>query len=124
MREEVRDVERLKHILDAAKVLAEYPSRHTLEEAQSDPVVYFGLMKHAEIIGEAVYKLTKDFRSEHNEIEWDDIERMRRVLVHGYYKILPMQLWETITTDIPALMPLIERMIAEKETESSPTLSR
>lgn len=43
MREEVRDVERLRHILDAANVLTDYVEHHTLEEAQSDPVVYFGL---------------------------------------------------------------------------------
>ena len=46
MREEVRDIERLQHILEAASVLIDYQERHTLEEAQSDPVVYFGLVKH------------------------------------------------------------------------------
>lgn len=43
-----------------------------------------------------------------------DIERMRHVLVHGYYKIRPRQLWETITIDIPALKPMIEQLILEK----------
>lgn len=113
MREEVRDIERLRHILEAANVLIYYKEHHTLEEAQADPVVYFGLVKHVEIIGEAVYKLTLDYRSKHNEVNWDDIERMRHVLVHGYYKIRPIQLWETIAVDIPALKPTIERLIEE-----------
>jgi len=72
-------------------------------EAQADPIVYYGLVKHVEIIGEAVYKLTLDYRANHTEVNWGDIERMRHVLVHGYYKIRPQQLWETIVTDIPAL---------------------
>ena len=42
MREEVRDIERLRHIVAAAKVLDDYAKRHPLEDAQSDPVVYFG----------------------------------------------------------------------------------
>ena len=113
MREEVRDVERLQHILEAANVLVDYVGRHSLEEAQSDPVVYFGLVKHVEIIGEAVYKLTLQYKSSHNEVNWGDIERMRHVLVHGYYKIRPRQLWETIATDIPQLKPVIERLIKE-----------
>ena len=45
MREGVRDIERLRHILEAANVLVDYVEHHTLEEAQSDPVVYFGLVK-------------------------------------------------------------------------------
>ena len=113
MREEVRDIERLRHILEAANVLINYKDHHTLEDAQSDPIVYYGLVKHVEIIGEAVYKLTLEYRTNHPEVNWDDVERMRHVLVHGYYKIRPHQLWETIITDVPALKPIIERLIAE-----------
>ena len=115
MRDEVRDVERLEHMLQAMNVLIDYKSRHSLEEAQADPVVYFGLVKHVEIIGEAVYKLTMEFRAKHKDVNWDDIERMRHVLVHGYYKIRPQQLWNTIEIDVPALKPIIERLIEEQK---------
>ena len=104
----MRDIERLRHIVESSDVLIRYSRQHTLEEASADPIVYFGLVKHVEIIGEAVYKLTKEYRESHSEINWDDIERMRHVLVHGYYKIRPSQLWETIITDIPLLKELIE----------------
>jgi len=114
MREEIRDIERLQHMLEAMDVLIDYREHHTLEEAQSDPVIYFGLVKHVEIIGEAVYKLTLDYRTNHPEVNWNDIERMRHVLVHGYYKIRPIQLWETIITDIPLLRPMIERLIEKQ----------
>jgi uncharacterized protein with HEPN domain len=114
MREEIRDIERLQHMLEAMDVLIDYKEHHTLEEAQSDPVIYFGLVKHVEIIGEAVYKLTLDYRTNHPEVNWNDIERMRHVLVHGYYKIRPIQLWETIITDIPLLRPMIERLIEKQ----------
>ena len=117
MREEVRDIERLRHILEAANVLIDYKEHHTLEEAQADPIVYYGLVKHVEIIGEAVYKLTLEYRASHTEVNWDDIERMRHVLVHGYYKIRPIQLWETIAVDIPALKPTIARLIEEIQAE-------
>ena len=66
-----------------------------------------------EIIGEAVYKLTLQFREEHPEVSWDDIEAMRHVLIHGYYKIRPNQLWETVQNDIPALKPTIEALLNE-----------
>lgn len=113
MREEIRDIERLRHILEAANQLINYKDHHTLEDAKSDPIVYYGLVKHVEIIGEAVYKLTLEYRKNHPEMNWDDVERMRHVLVHGYYKIRPHQLWETIITDVPNLKQIIERLIAE-----------
>lgn len=53
--------------------------------------------------------LTKEFRAAHTDVEWDAIEGMRHVLVHGYYKIKPSQLWNTIEDDIPQLRPLIEK---------------
>ena len=58
----VRDIERLSHMLEAINVLINYKEHHTLADAKSDPIVYFGLVKHVEIIGEAVYKLTHEFR--------------------------------------------------------------
>ena len=113
MREAIRDKERLQHILSAIQVLLANKDRHTLEEIADDPIIFYGYVKHVEIIGEAVYKLTKEFRERHTEVNWGDVERMRHVLVHGYYKIKPVQLWETIENDLPLLEPIIERLLGE-----------
>ena len=118
MRERIRDIERLRHMLNAMDVLVNYKAQHTMEEAIADPIVYFGLVKHVEIIGEAVYQLTLEYRASHNEVNWDDIERMRHVLVHGYYKIRPEQLWETIAVDIPNLKPIIENLKKNEMSEN------
>ena len=113
MRERIRDKERLLHIQNAVNVLMERKDTHTLEEVVSDPIIFYGFVKHIEIIGEAVYMLTKEYREAHSEVNWDDIERMRHVLVHGYYRIRPDQLWETVQTDIPELKPIIDRLVEE-----------
>ena len=114
MRERIKDSERLKHILEAMNVIIENKEKHSFEEITSDKIILFGFVKHVEIIGEAVYKLTKEFREQHPEVEWDVIEGMRHVLVHGYYKIKPEQLWDTIENDIPQLKPLIEELLNEE----------
>lgn len=115
MREKIRDRERLQHILDTCNVLIENKDKCSHEEIENDPIRYFGFVKHVEIIGEATYKLTKEFRESHPEIEWDLIEGMRHILVHGYYQIRPQQLWKTIDNDIVALKPYIERYLDEME---------
>ncbi|MGM9790096.1 MAG: DUF86 domain-containing protein [Candidatus Cryptobacteroides sp.] len=111
MREQIRDRERLQHILDAINTIEQSRARYSNAEDVDDPIIYFGFVKHVEIIGEAVYMLSKGFRSEHPEIEWDVIEGMRHVLVHGYYQIEPNQLWNTVDHDIPMLKPLIENIL-------------
>ncbi len=77
---------------------------------QDDPIIFFGFVKHVEIIGEAVYMLTKEFKEAHPEVEWEVIEGMRHVLVHGYYQIKPEQIWQTIEEDIPELKPQIQKI--------------
>lgn len=113
MRERVKDKGRLEHILSAINVILDYKGKYTFEEAKANPIIFFGIVKHIEIIGEAVYMLTKEFRAAHPEVEWEVIESMRHVLVHGYYTIKPEQVWETIEVDIPALKPTIEELLKE-----------
>ena len=111
MREEIKDKGRLEHILSSIDIILNNKNRYEYEDVINDPIVFYGFVKHVEIIGEAVYMLTKEFRETHTEVEWDVIEGMRHVLVHGYYKIKPNQLWNTIENDIPKLKPLIESYI-------------
>ena len=111
MREKIKDKGRLEHILSSIDIILNNKNRYEYEDVINDPIVFYGFVKHVEIIGEAVYMLTKEFRETHTEVEWDVIEGMRHVLVHGYYKIKPNQLWNTIENDIPKLKPLIESYI-------------
>jgi len=114
MRERIRDKERLEHILHAIDTLLEYKGKYKLEDVMENPILFFGFVKHVEIIGEAVYKMTPEFRQSHTEVEWDVIEGMRHILVHGYYQIRPMQVWKTIDEDIEPLRPLILQFIEEE----------
>ena len=103
--------------MNSINVLLENKERYTFEEVANDSILFYGFVKHVEIIGEAVYMLTKEFRESHTEVDWDVIEGMRHVLVHGYYKIKPIQLCGTIETDIPELKPYIEQYCRESQSE-------
>ena len=111
MREKIKDKGRLEHILSSIDIILNNKNRYEYEDVIKDPIIFYGFVKHVEVIGEAVYMLTKEFRETHPEVEWDVIEGMRHVLVHGYYKIRPNQLWNTIENDIPKLKPIIESYI-------------
>ena len=65
-------------------------------------------VKNVEIIGEAADMLSLEFKEKHAHIPWNDIIRMRHVLVHGYATILPELLWYTALVDVPILKEQIE----------------
>ena len=114
MRERIRDKERLVHILTAIDNLLEGSKRYSIEQAEKDTIIFFGFVKQLEIIGEATYKLTNEFRDEHPGTPWNKMEGMRHVLVHGYYMISPGKVWNVIENDLPTLRPQIEKFIEEE----------
>lgn len=66
-----------------------------------------------EIIGEAAYMITNDFKDTHTELPWRQMSGMRHILVHGYYTVRPEVLWDVIQNDIPAMIPILEKYLAE-----------
>ncbi len=107
MRDPLKDTGRITHMLEMAQILASEKTRHSLSDIQTDTVLFYGLSKMVEIIGEAAYKITREFKESHGELPWRQIEGMRHILVHGYYRINPEVLWDVIENDIPALIPML-----------------
>lgn len=113
MREAIRDIERLRHILEQIDSLLAIIPQLSYETLDVDKVRYYGIVKMTEIIGEAAYKLTDDFINSHQEVPWRVIRGMRHHLVHEYYQVSKASLWDTLTSDIPELRPFIVKYIEE-----------
>jgi uncharacterized protein with HEPN domain len=87
MREKVRDKGRLQHILESIDYVLEFTDEIDFEKFLKNKMLQFAVIKNIEIIGEASYKITKELKEKHPEIEWLVITDLRHVLVHGYYQI-------------------------------------
>lgn len=108
MREKPKDKARLLHILEAIDNLFEFTNELSFNEYKANKVLRFAVIKNLEIVGEAAYLLTKEFKAEHPEVEWEAIIYMRHVLVHGYYQIKDEIIWATIRTDLQPLREKVE----------------
>lgn len=117
MREKIKDIDRLLHILEAIEYILQFMQGKSLEQLQSDKLLFFGVVKNVEIVGEAANMLTKDFRSEHPEVAWQDIIDMRHVLVHGYYTVSSQFIWDTYQNDLEPLRQQVQRYIDELRAE-------
>lgn len=117
MREKPRDNGRLLHIMQAIENVEEFKAGVDYNSFVNQKILFFAIVKNVEIIGEAVYMLSKEFRENHPDVPWEDIARMRHILVHDYYNITPARVWDTINNDIPELRPYIEQYIKELSEE-------
>ena len=111
MREKVRDKGRLEHILEQLQNVESFLSGKTLADLQADKILQYAVIKSIEIIGEAAYMLSNEFRTQHSDVEWDGIIRMRHVLVHGYYQISVPLVWSIIEEDLPSFKEQIVKLL-------------
>lgn len=86
----------------------------TADDFLTNAMLYFAVVKNMEIIGEAAYMLTHEFKDSHHETPWKDIINMRHILVHGYYQVDSREVWMTIKNDLPTLEAQIEQYLTEE----------
>ncbi len=117
MRENVRDRDRLEHIVEAIDRILAFADGKTKEELEADDLKYYGIVKNIEIIGEATYMLTRAFCAQHAETPWEFIAKMRHVLVHDYYQIEPREVWKVIRDDLRPLRNQVAGYLVDTDWE-------
>lgn len=117
MREAIRDKARLEHIVQAIDYVEEFTRGVSREQFSNDVMRRFAVIKNIEIIGEASYMLTNEFRDAHGQVPWRKIIAMRHVLVHGYCQINDDFLWLTIQEELAPLKSAIQSIIEAEFTQ-------
>jgi uncharacterized protein with HEPN domain len=59
--------------------------------------------------------VSNETRAAHPEIPWSEVIGMRHRLVHGYFEVDLMKVWDTVHRDLPALSMLIEPLVPPEE---------
>lgn len=104
----ITDQQRLEHIFKAIdKIIQETnceESEFFKSETKQDAVSYNFM-----ILGEAVNKLSEDFKNKFPNVPWRVIVGMRNILVHDYCQTDYKLLWQTAKNDIPALKTILKQ---------------
>ena len=66
------------------------------------------------VMGEAVKRLSMDYRGHHSEVPWNLIAGMRDQLIHGYDIVDLHEVWKTATQDVPDLLAWLEPRLPEE----------
>ena len=117
MREPIRDKGRLEHMAAAIDRVLEFMTDKSFDDLPKDKIEYYGIVKNIEIVGEAAYKLSPQFKETHASTPWSVIEKMRHVLVHDYYKIDEDEVKYVIEDDLRPLRTQIAQYLTETNWE-------
>lgn len=101
--------------MESLNNITEFLEGKTAEDFLLDKLLYFAIVKNLEIIGEASYMLSLEFKENHPMTSWKDMIGMRHILVHGYYQVDSRIIWATIVNDLPTLRKQIEDYLKEPE---------
>ena len=102
---------RLQDILDAIAVITRYfPADRAAFDR--DPPLQSHIYRHVMIVGESAWRLSQALKDKHPQVPWKQIEGMRHVMVHDYFKVDWDIVYSTARDDLPALKPQIKSILA------------
>ena len=105
----------MEDILDYSANVIEYMEGVSFDMFVADKRTYYAVMKNVEIVGEAAYMLTKDFKQARPDTPWKIIEGMRHVLVHDYANITAKVLYGTAVNSIPILRKQVQNYLSQTD---------
>lgn len=73
MREALRDPSRLQHMIDSILNVNLYMEGRSESDLADNSILFFAVVKNIEIVGEAAYKLTHEFKEAHPKTPWRQI---------------------------------------------------
>lgn len=105
----------LLDIYNACVKIIQFTDGYSLESFERDTKTQSAVLHQLLVLGEAVKRLSEDFRDRHSLVNWSLIAGMRDRIIHGYDVVDLKVVWNTVEKDIPNLMQKIEPLLSEKE---------
>lgn len=113
MKEKIGDKARLSHIRDSVRSILKFVEGATFEDFRQNAMMFSACVRHFGIIGEASSRVTEELRAKHPEVAWSMMTGMRNIVIHKYFGIDEMVLWQTIEQDLPVLEKQMEAILQE-----------
>lgn len=91
----------LSQISDAVSAILDFTKGKETSDFHGDRMLRDACVANFLVMGEAVKRLSSDFRKNNPQIEWKKIAGMRDKMIHEYMRIDYSLLWHTIKQILP-----------------------
>lgn len=103
--------DRVRDILDAIAEIRKFTDGMNFEAFKSDDKSIRAVEMNFIIIGEAASQIPEEIEEEYSAIPWHLMRAMRNRIVHAYFEVDEKLMWDTIQTDLPPLIPELEKLL-------------
>jgi uncharacterized protein with HEPN domain len=98
-----KDNQYKQDILEAIAKIQQSTQGLSYEAFLNDADIFDACVRRLEIIGEAVKRLSDNFKSKLPEVPWKEIAGFRDKAIHDYASLHAGIVWETIQSDLSPL---------------------
>lgn len=107
-----KDEEILLDLCQALQKIMVFIENLNQAEFNNDEKTQSSVLYQIVIVGEAINRLSEEFKSQYPQIPFNEIRGMRNRVVHEYNEVDCDIIWEAIQYDIPPLLEIISSLIS------------
>lgn len=104
----------LRHVLDECTYIISVTADLKYDDFFVDETLKRAVVRSLEIIGEATKKIPADFTLKYDFIHWKSMAGMRDRLIHDYFSVNYIIVWDVARNKIPQLQKQIVEILSVK----------
>ncbi len=105
----------LKDIFEAMDAVQAFVEGMNFDAFVADDKTTSAVVRKLEIIGEAAKNVPETIRQEYSQVPWQQMAGMRDRIIHRYFAVNHVIVWNTVKDHIPSLQPIIGQILKDLE---------
>ena len=101
---------RISDIIEAIQRSLDYVEGMTFDQFAEDRKTIDAVVRNFIVIGEAASHLPDDFIEQHPELPWREMRDIRNIVVHEYFGVDNLIVWDTVKKNLPPVLPLLKQL--------------
>ena len=104
-------------MVEAIEEIQQFTADMTLDQFQADRKTLKAVMANFAIVGEAAGHIPETITQQYPTVPWSIMRAMRNRMVHVYFSVSPLVLWDTVQQDLPVLHASLQKLLQDLDSQ-------
>lgn len=106
---------RVGDILECIAKIQRHTQGYDFDDFKGDDKTIDSVLRNLEIIGEATRQIPREIKERYVKLPWKEMQGMRNIVIHEYHGVNLKIIWQTVTGDLPSIVPLLTKILEEEK---------